>query len=170
VRKHCAQVLVSFKKAISLNKRNVNIIEKVWGKMALVEFKTRCHIPPILFCTVKGHSIVETRLLLCCCVLYLLFVAIVAQFGFFCYTMQSHASQILRQPSLFVLSDVHLWARSTHREMQEQAKKCFTMALELGGARNAEPWIYRWMLGKLGRKLREPAKKVLGNLVEVRVK
>ena len=82
--------------------------------------------------------------------------------------MQSHASQILRQPSLFVLSDVHSWARSSHKEMQKQAKECFSMALELGGARNAEPWIYHWMLGKLGRKLKEPAKKVLASLVEVR--
>ncbi len=91
------------------------------------------------------------------------------QFGFFCYALQSYASQILRQPNLFVLSGVHSWAESTHKEMQLQARDCFDLALGLGRARNAEPWIYHWMLGKLGKKMKESLEDIMANLVEVRV-
>lgn len=89
------------------------------------------------------------------------------QFGFFCYTVQSFASQILHQPHLFVLSGVHPWASTTHQEMLKLALKCFTAALSLEGMEHAEPWIYHWMLGKISYKLKLPIKQVMSNLVKV---
>lgn len=89
------------------------------------------------------------------------------QFGFFCYAVQSFASQILQQPRLFILSGVHPWAAATHTEMLRLAGRCFTEALGQVGTKHSEPWIYHWMLGKIGCKLGEPVKSVMTHLLKV---
>ena len=81
--------------------------------------------------------------------------------------MQSFASQIVHQPRLFVLSGVHPWAASARQELLQLASKCFTEALGLGGCRHAEPWIYHWMLAKVGHNLNRPIKSIMENLVAV---
>ncbi len=81
--------------------------------------------------------------------------------------MQSFASQILHQPRLFVLSGIHPWAGSSHQELLRLAGKCFRDALCLEGCKHAEPWIYHWMLGKIGHKLNHPIKTIMENFVAV---
>ena len=43
----------------------------------------------------------------------------------------------------------------------------FSHALSLGGTKHAEPWIYHFMLGKIGRKLGKPVHQVLDHFLQV---
>ena len=79
------------------------------------------------------------------------------QYGFFCYTIQAFASQVINQPQLFTDDAVCRWARSVHPDMLKRAEECFRQALDLEGTKHAEPWIYRMMLGKIVSKLGKPS-------------
>jgi len=89
------------------------------------------------------------------------------KFGFFCYAVQSFASQVLSQPELFTTQNVPSWAINTRNQMLQLAEKCFLRALSLEGTKHAEPWIYCLMLGKIGYKLGRPVAKALQYLLKV---
>lgn len=88
------------------------------------------------------------------------------QYGFFCYTAQSFASQVVHLPQLFA-EDAHSWAKSTRLEMLKLSEDCFGRALDLQGTKHAEPWIYRMMLGKLSCKLGKPITESLQHFAKV---
>ena len=52
-------------------------------------------------------------------------------------------------------------------EMLWVAEEQFSRALSLEGTKHAEPWIYHFMLGKIGWKQRKPAADTLQHLVKV---
>ena len=88
------------------------------------------------------------------------------QYGFFCYAVQSFASQLIDHPELYA-DDTGIWARSTRMEMLKLSGECFRHALDLEGTKHAEPWIYWMMLGKIGAKLGKPITETLRCLSKV---
>ena len=83
---------------------------------------------------------------------------VLEKFGFFCYTVQSFASQIVQQRDLFPSDNTLLWASSLRLKMLTEAERCFVQAAKL-----EKSWSASLMLGKISYKLKHPTSATLNH-------
>uniref|UniRef100_A0A1X7UXN3 Calcineurin-binding protein cabin-1 MEF2-binding domain-containing protein n=1 Tax=Amphimedon queenslandica TaxID=400682 RepID=A0A1X7UXN3_AMPQE len=91
---------------------------------------------------------------------------VVEKFGFFCYAMQSFASQIKSLPQLYKSKGTQEWSQKLLPDKLRLAHDQFTHALSLEGVSHAEPWIYHFLLGKINWKLEKPLQIVLNHFIK----